>query len=214
MKQKSTKILAILIVLILVIGAIVIAKKGLAFELKYQNGKQIEINLGKEFEKKDMEEITKEVFGNQSVLVQQIEVYKDAASIITTEITDEQKTELVSKVNEKYGTELSADNITIEEHSKVRGRNIIKPYIVPFVIITAIILVYFMIRYYKLNSLKVLLQSAGIIVLTQLVLLGIMAITRMPIGKFTIPAVLIVYVISILITTKKLDEDLEKISEN
>ncbi|MEI3395269.1 MAG: hypothetical protein V8R82_06180 [Clostridia bacterium] len=161
-----------------------------------------------------MEEITKEVFGNQSVLVQQIEVYKDAASIITTEITDEQKTELVSKVNEKYGTELSADNITIEEHSKVRGRNIIKPYIVPFVIITAIILVYFMIRYYKLNSLKVLLQSAGIIVLTQLVLLGIMAITRMPIGKFTIPAVLIVYVISILITTKKLDEDLEKISEN
>jgi len=71
-----------------------------------------------------------------------------------------------------------------------------------------------MIRYYKLNSLKVLLQSAGIIVLTQLVLLGIMAITRMPIGKFTIPAVLIVYVISILITTKKLDEDLEKISEN
>lgn len=214
MKQKSTKILAILIVLILVIGAIVIATKGLAFELKYQNGKQIEINLGKEFEKKDMEEITKEVFGNQSVLVQQIEVYKDAASIITTEITDEQKTELVSKVNEKYGTELSADNITVEEHSKVRGRDIIKPYIVPFVIITAIILVYFMIRYYKLNSLKVLLQSAGIIVLTQLVLLGIMAITRMPIGKFTIPAVLIVYVISILITTKKLDEDLEKISEN
>ena len=71
-----------------------------------------------------------------------------------------------------------------------------------------------MIRYYKLNSLKVLLQSAGIIVLAQLVLLGIMAITRMPIGKFTIPAVLIVYVISILITTKKLDEDLEKISEN
>ncbi|MEI3395270.1 MAG: hypothetical protein V8R82_06185 [Clostridia bacterium] len=52
MKQKSTKILAILIVLILVIGAIVIATKGLAFELKYQNGKQIEINLGKEFEKK------------------------------------------------------------------------------------------------------------------------------------------------------------------
>ena len=214
MKQKSTKILVILIALILIVGAIMIGVKGLAFELKYQNGKQVEIDLGKEFDIKDMQAITNEVFGKQAVLIEQIEVYKDAASIITTEITDEQKTELVSKVNEKYGTELSADNITIEEHSKVRGRNIIKPYIVPFVIITAIILVYFMIRYYKLNSLKVLLQSAGIIVLTQLVLLGIMAITRMQIGKFTIPAVLIVYVISILITTKKLDEDLEKISEN
>ena len=107
------------------------------------------------------------------------------------------------KVNEKYGTELSADNITIEEHSKIRGRDLIKPYIAPFTIATAIILVYFMIRYYKLNSLKVLLKSAGIIVLAQLVLLGIMAITRMQIGELTIPFVLVVYVLSMLNCNKK-----------
>ena len=71
-----------------------------------------------------------------------------------------------------------------------------------------------MARYYKINALKVLLQSAGIIVLAQLVLFGIMAITRMPIGKFTIPSVLVVYVISMLITTRKFDEDLEKLSKN
>ena len=81
----------------------------------------------------------------------------------------------------------------------------------PFAIATAIILVYFMIRYYKLNSLKVLLKSAGIIVLAQLVLLGIMAITRMQIGELTIPFVLVVYVLSLLISTKKFDDDLEKI---
>ena len=68
-----------------------------------------------------------------------------------------------------------------------------------------------MIRYYKLNSLKVLLKSAGIIVLAQLVLLGIMAITRMQIGELTIPFVLVVYVLSMLIVTKKFDDDLEKI---
>ena len=68
-----------------------------------------------------------------------------------------------------------------------------------------------MIRYYKLNSLKVLLKSAGIIVLAQLVLLGIMAITRMQIGELTIPFVLVVYVLSLLISTKKFDDDLEKI---
>ena len=28
-------------------------------------------------------------------------------------------------IDEKYGTELSADNITIEEHSKIRGRDLI-----------------------------------------------------------------------------------------
>ena len=156
-------------------------------------------------------DIINEVFGKQAVLIEQIEVYKDAANIITTEITEEQKADLVTKINEKYGTELSADNITIEEHSKIRGRDLIKPYIAPFAIATAIILVYFMIRYYKLNSLKVLLKSAGIIVLAQLVLLGIMAITRMQIGELTIPFVLVVYVLSLLISTKKFDDDLEKI---
>lgn len=188
-----------------------IGVKGLAFEIKYQNGKQIEINLGKEFKVKDMQEITNEVFGKQPVLIEQIEVYKDAVNIITTEITEEQKSELITKINEKYETQLSEDNVIIEEHSKIRGRDLIKPYIMPFSIVTAIILVYLMIRYYKLNSFKVLAQSVGIIVLAQLVLLGIMAITRMQMGKLTIPFVLVVYVLSMLITTKKFDDDLEKI---
>ena len=87
MKQKSTKILVILIALILIVGAIMIGVKGLAFELKYQNGKQVEIDLGKEFDIKDMQSITNEVFGKQAVLIEQIEVYKDAANIITTDIT-------------------------------------------------------------------------------------------------------------------------------
>lgn len=214
MKQKGTKVLIILIALILIIGTVIIATKGLAFEMKYKDGKQVEINVGKEIDLKDIKEITNDVFEKQPVLIQQIEVYKDAVNIVTSEITEEQKSQLITKINEKYGIELSADNITIQEHSKVRGRDFIKPYITPIAISTAIILVYLMARYYKINALKVLLQSAGIIVLAQLVLFGIMAITRMPIGKFTIPSVLVVYVISMLITTRKFDEDLEKLSKN
>ena len=141
MKQTSTKILIILIALILIVGAIMIGVKGLAFEIKYQNGKQIEINLGKEFKVKDMQEITNEVFGKQPVLIEQIEVYKDAVNIITTEITEEQKSELITKINEKYETQLSEDNVIIEEHSKIRGRDLIKPYIMPFSIVTAIIFI-------------------------------------------------------------------------
>ena len=41
MKQKSTKILAILIAIILILGTIMIFTKGLAFELKYQDSKKI-----------------------------------------------------------------------------------------------------------------------------------------------------------------------------
>lgn len=210
MKQNSTKILVILIAIILVLGAVIIFTKGLAFELRYQDSKKVEINLGKTFEEKDIKEITNEVFGNQPVRIQTIEVYNDALSITTTEITEEQKTDLVTKLNEKYELELKAEDIAIEEVAHVRGRDIIKPYLIPFVIITAIVLVCLVIRYNKLNVLEVLTQSIGIIVLAQLVLLCIMAITRMPIGIFTIPAVLLVYMLSTYICTTKFDEDLEK----
>ena len=182
MKQTKTKILIALIAIILIAGTVMIFTKGLAFELKYQYSQKVELNIGKTFEEKDIKNITNDVFGKQPVMIQAIEVYKDAISITTTQITDEQKTELVTKINEKYGTEISADYVTIEDISHIRGRDIIKPYIMPFSIATVIILAYLAIRYNKLNSLKVLLQTAGIIVLSQLVLLGIMAITRMGIG--------------------------------
>ena len=171
MKQNSTKILVILIAIILVLGAIMIFTKGLAFELRYQDSKKVEINLGKTFEEQDIKEITKEVFGNQPIRIQAIEVYKDAVSITTTEITEEQKVDLVTKLNEKYGIELKSEDITIEEVAHVRGRDIIKPYLIPFTIVTAIVLVCLVIRYNKLNVLEVLIQSIGIIVLAQLVLL-------------------------------------------
>jgi preprotein translocase subunit SecF len=211
MKQISTKILVILIALILIVGTIMLFTKGLAFNIKYQNAKKLELNIGKEFTISEMKEITDEVFEGQPVLVRQIEVYKDAANIITTEITEEQKSELVSKINEKYGTELDAEDITIEENAHIRGRDMIKPYVLPFIIATVIALLYIVIRYYKLNALKVLAQAVGIIILSQLVLLGIMAITRMPIGRFTIPSVLLVYILSMYICTTKFDGDLEKI---
>ena len=150
------------------------------------------------------------VFGKQPVLIQAIEVYKDAVSITTTEISDEQKSNLITKLNEKYGTDISTDDITIEANAHIRGRDIVKPYIVSFAIATVIVLVYLSIRYYKLNSLKVLAKSIGIMLLAQLILLAIIAIARIPIGVLTMPVVLLIYVLSTYICTTKFDKDLDK----
>lgn len=210
MKQNSTKILAALIAIILVVGAIMIFVKGFAFELRYQDCQKVEISLGKEFDQSDVRKITDEVFGKEPVRIQAIEVYKDAVSITTTEITEEQKNQLVTKLNEKYEAEIKVEEIEIEDIAHTRGRDILKPYIVPFIVVTFIILGYLMIRYNKLGGLKVLAQSVGIIGLAQIVLFCIMAITRMSIGRFTIPAVLIVYALSTYICTTKFEQDLDK----
>ena len=207
MKQKSTIIITAIIAIILIVGAIMLSTKGLEFELKYKDAKKVELNIQKEFNTEDIKQITDEIFENQPVRIQAIEVYKDAISITTTEITEEQKTNLVTKINEKYGTELNAEEITIESIPHTRGRDIIKPYIQPFAIVTAIILVYFMIRYYKQNPLKVLIQSIGIIGLAQILLLGIMVIARIPVSIATIPLVLLVYMISTYICTSRFEKN-------
>lgn len=212
MEKKNTKVLIILIAIILVIGAIMIFTKGLKFELKYQDSKKVELNLGKEFEKKDIKEITDEVFTGQSVLIQAIELYKDSVSITTSEITEEQKQNLITKINEKYGTEYKAENVILEKVAHVRGRDIIKPYILPFVISSLIILVYIIVRYYKLNILKVIVKTVAIIALSQMVLLGIIAITRMPIGNLTIPLIIFVYMFSLYISTTIFEKELENIA--
>ena len=75
---------------------------GLNLNLMYSNHKRIEIYLEKEFDNNDIYKIAKEVFGNEEVKVQKVELYEDIASIIVKDATDEQLEQLSSKINEKY----------------------------------------------------------------------------------------------------------------
>ena len=215
MKNLTTKnkILIIILILVIIAGILVTANIGLNFDLRYEASQKIELNLGKEFETSDIKNITDEVLNNQEVIIQKVELYKDTVCIIAEEITEEQRNNIVEKVNEKYGTELVAEDTEIFTVPHTRGRDIIKPYITPFVIATVIIIIYMAIRYYKLNSAKVILKTIGICILTQLVLLSIMAITRIPIGRLTIPLVLIVYMLTLIGITTKFEKNLEKIKE-
>lgn len=209
MKKKTNKILILLMILIIIAGILMIIFKGFNFDLKYQDTKQIEFGLDKQFSISDIKAITDEVLNNEPVLIRKVEVYEDAVNITAREITDEQKANIITKVNEKYGTDLNADEIEIVTVAHTKGRDIIMPYVVPFIIATIIILIYMMIKYYKLNSGKVLLKIIGIIILTQVLLFSIMAITRIPIGRLTIPLVLTVYMLTLVWYTTKLENQLK-----
>ena len=209
MKKKTNKILILLMILIIIAGILMIIFKGFNFDLKYQDTKQIEFGLDKQFSISDIKAITDEVLNNEPVLIRKVEVYEDAVNITAREITDEQKANIITKVNEKYGTDLNADEIEIVTVAHTKGRDIIMPYVVPFIIATIIILIYMMIKYYKLNSGKVLLKTVGIIVLAQILLFSIMAIARIPIGRLTIPLVLTVYMLTLVWYTAKLENQLE-----
>ena len=212
MSQKN-KILALLIAIIIIIGVIVILAVGFQFDLKYQEAKTIQLYLQKDFEISDIKQITDEMLPNQKVVLQKVEVYEDTVSILAKDITEEQKGNIVNKVNEKYGIALETDDIEITTIPHTRGRDIIKPYMIPFIIATAIILVYMAVRYYSLGMIKTIVKTGVTIVLAQAILISVVAITRIPIGKFTIPLVLMVYVLSLLGITACLEKKLKEKKE-
>lgn len=207
--NKKTKILVALIAIVIILGIAITLTIGLNFDLKYQETKRIELYLKKDFEISDIKQITNEVMENQPVIIQKVEVYEDTVSITAKDITDEQKTNLVNKLNEKYSAELEADKIEISSIPHTRGRDIIKPYILPFVIATIIILVYMAIRYYKLGAMKTVLKTAGISILAQIILLSVIAITRIPIGRLTIPMVITVYILTLIGITTYFEDKLK-----
>ena len=204
--STKSKITAIILIAIVIIGMAIILTSGLNFELKYQNTQKVQLFIEKDFEISDIKQITDEVFANQEVIIQKAREFEDVAHITTTTITDEQKSNLITKINEKYGTELDASTIETITIPNTRGRDIIKPYIKPFSITTAIILVYFMIKYRKLGAIKILLKAFFWTVITQLVLLSIIAITRIPIGRLTIPMIITVYILTQIGITNYFDK--------
>lgn len=200
MKQsnKNKKILIIaLIGIILIAGIAMIIIKGFNFELKYQDTQSIDLYLKREFNESEIKEITDEVLQGQPVIIQKVEVYDDMVEIISTSISEEQKQSIIDKVNEKFGTEWTSEDVEIVSTPHTRGRDIIKPYIIPFVLATAIVLVYLAIRYAKLGAVKVVFKAGFIIVIAEAVLASVIAITRFPIGRLTIPMALAVYLISL-----------------
>ena len=207
---KSKQLKIILIALVIIAGIVMIAVKGFNFDLKYQDTQRVELYLKTEFNISDIKQITDEVFGNQKVMIQKVEVFEDSVSITTTSISEEQKSNLITKINEKYGTELTAEDTTVEDIGHTRGRDIIKPYVIPFVIAVIIVLIYLGIRYYKLSIAKVIAKSIGIMALAQILLFSVIAITRIPIGRLTIPMVILVYLLTLFGITNMFEKNLSK----
>ena len=111
--------------------------------------------------------------------------------------------ELITNINNG-----NVEDIQIEDIAHTRGRDIIKPYIIPFAIAVIATLVYIGIRYYKLNTAKVILKSIGILLLSQVLLFSVIAITRIPIGRLTIPMVILVYLLTLFGMTSRYEKNL------
>ena len=195
--MKKNKLFIIIIAIIIVVGVIVYLTKGFNKELMYADRQEITISQSKEFDIAKVKEIVKEVLVNKKVEIQQVERFGNAVEIISTEISEEEKENLINKINEEYSSDISKDDIDIITISNTRVKDILKPYILPGIITFAAILLYFVIIYHKIGLKDVLLKGIFTPIAVELTYFAIVLITRIPYGRITNGVATGLYVFSI-----------------
>ena len=209
MKNK----IRILAVIIIIIGIILIAVKGLVFDLNYAENKQIQITIDAEFELKDIEQIAKEVFNNQDFKLNIVGEDEDTISIKIRDYTDEQLLQLNDKINDKYGLSNNVEDIERYYNTNVRGRDIVKHFVVAMVISTVLVAIYSMIKYRKLKPYKVFIELVLKLFLSQMLLISIYSITRLPISRVTMSISIVLYLIVLTVFTAEKEKQINKPSE-
>ena len=198
--SKKSKIISIILIIIFIIAIVLTGIRGLNVDLNYSEGVSILFNLNRQFNAKDIESIAREIWPDGQIIVQKVEVYDETALIKVSSVNDEQLTSLVNKINEKYGLELEQADITVQYNSNVQIRDIVRPYIVPMLITTAIIVLYYSIRF---RGVKEILDLLIKLIFAEGILYSIYAITRLPIDALTMPIGMLVFAgVTIYVTIK------------
>ena len=180
MKKKNVIILAIAMIIVIA-GVIVASTIGFNKQLRYQDSQKIDIYVASEVDVDKIKSIANEVLGKQN-MVQTIEIYQDMVTIRAKSISDEQKDSIVNKIKENYEFEQTAEKTEIKDIPATRIRDMFKKYVLPFVLSFIIILVYMVVRYRQKGILNVFAQTMAIPVLCEILLISLIAITRIPVG--------------------------------
>lgn len=166
--------------------------------LKYSNNVQLGVNIGKDFDIKDIKSIASEVFENQRVIVQYIELYRDMVKITVEDATDEQIELLNNKINEKYEIENEVSSIEVTKNDGVDLKNLVKQIAIPVAISAIIIMSYAMCIFRKIGVWVVLYRLLIALVGTQAILMSVYAIVRLPVNNITPIVSIVVYILTVL----------------
>ncbi|MCI8353161.1 MAG: hypothetical protein HFJ58_06245 [Clostridia bacterium] len=211
---KNKKVLYILTLLIIVLGIVSIFVFRLNFTLMYSEHTKINVYLGKEYNLQDIKNVVEETLGKQEIIYQEIEVFKDSIAINIKSANEEQIKALETKLRETYEIGENEQFVAVDTVGHIRGRDMIKPYVIPMIIVTIVILAYVGVRYLNLGLLKVITTLILRLIISQALFLSVIAIIRIPIGVYTIPLAILIYIAVVTYTVVQNENRLEKNKEN
>ncbi len=209
--KNSKKIIILGLILLIIAGLIVVSLKGVNVSLLFGKHESIELKLGKEVNMKIINEICREVFQDKRYVAKELEVFGDSFQINIKSITDDEKTNLINKINEKFETQKTVEDLNIHSISNKRIRDVIKPYIVPMLVVFVIVSVYEFVRFRKMEAIKFVIDSTWKIVLTEIICLSVVSIVRIPVDDTVINIFMIIAIAGLIFFIHKGEKELAKI---
>lgn len=210
----NKKYIYIILMLIVLVGAIVFKIKGFNKELIYSNRQEFIFSAPSTLEEKKIKEIAEQSLKDKKVVVQKVERFENAIAISSTEISEEEKENIINKINEEYNENISNDEIEIINISEVKVRDILKKYVIPIAITLIVILAYFIVIYNKLGIKQVIIKTLLFPVLLELAYYSIIAITRVPFGRLTNSIAIGLYILSIGVVSFNFRTEKDKLNLN
>lgn len=202
------KIIAIAVMAVIIIaGIIMICVKGFNYDLLHSKAQRMNIYMTQDFKINEIEAIANEVLGNNTK-VQVGNAFGKVASIISTEITEEQENSIIEKINEKYEIEINKDSdVVLTGIPQANAWDLIVKYISPLIIATIIVLLYFIARFKNQGIINCLVIPVVSLILASALYISIIALTRLPVNEFFAICGVLIYFITIILNTIKLSNN-------
>lgn len=212
--KNMTKLLYVIMAVVILIGAITFKVKGFNKEKIYCARQEIVLSDNTAIDFNKVNDIAKEVLEGKEVYLQKVGNFEDTVQIISTEITDEEKENIINKFNEEYGSELKQEDIETIKVPETKIADILKPYFWPAMASFAIVLLYLVVVYNKIGLSKVLVKGIGFPIGLELFYYSIIAITGIPFGKITSAIAIGLYAVSICLVTISFQNKKEALLNN
>ena len=201
------KVIYVVLAIVFIVAIVMTAVIGLRVDLNYAEANTITFTVGKTINVDEIKEIAKQVLGSNDILVQQVELFGDSAIIKTKQdITDENITNLCTKLNEKYEIELTTSDFTVNHLSNTKLRNVIEPYIIPIGLSTLLIVGFYAIRY---RGTKNMIGLIKYLIIAEGLLYSLYAIGRVPVNEMTMPIALALYTLVVVVYSFKNEIELD-----
>mgnify|MGYP004671665333 FL=1 len=168
---------------------------------KYEIKQKINIKRKEEYNLDDIKAIIKDTISKEVI---NVEKSNDDTTYVVIEsriITEDELENLNEKINEKYQLSNTTSSIgatqiiTITDIPRVRLIDMAKQYELYIAIASVIILVYFAIRFKNIGLARTVLGTILAIILSELLYMSIIAITRYPIDKMAIIGAIAIYML-------------------